>query len=55
MNHSFLINDRVALGAFDFDGNILKPNSWCYVINIETGKEERIIAHHLDQNPELLG
>lgn len=55
MNNSFLINDRVALGAFDFDGNILAPNSWCYVINIETGKEERVVAHYLDQNPNLLG
>jgi hypothetical protein len=55
MNHSFLINDRIALGAFDFDGNILAPNSWCYVINIETGEEERVVAHYLDQNPNLLG
>lgn len=55
MNNTFLINWRVALGAFDFDGNILAPNSWCYVINIETGKEERIVAHYLDQNPDLLG
>lgn len=55
MNNNFLINWRVALGAFDFDGNILAPNSWCYVINIETGKEERVVAHYLDQNPNLLG
>lgn len=46
---------RIAIGAFDFDGNILAPNSWCYVIDIKTGEEKRIIAHVLDQNPHLLG
>ncbi len=55
MNNWLLINDRVALGAFDFDGNILTPNSWCYVINIETGEEERVMGHIFDQNKNLLG
>lgn len=55
MNNSFLINWRIALWAYDFDGNILAPNSWCYVIDIATGEEKRIVAHTLDQNPHLLG
>ncbi len=55
MHNLLLINGRLALWAYDFDGNILAPNSWCYVINLETWEEERIVAHTLDQNPDLLG
>ncbi|MFZ2255279.1 MAG: hypothetical protein WAW59_05460 [Patescibacteria group bacterium] len=35
-----LIDGRVALGAFDFDGNILRTPTKLYLINISTGEEE---------------
>ena len=44
----------MALGAFDFDGNILAPDTPCYVIEISSGKEISIPAHHLDQHPEVI-
>ena len=52
--NSLLIDGRVALGAFDFDGNILAPETITYVIDRETGEEVGIAAHTLDQNPELM-
>lgn len=45
---------RIALGAFDFDGNILAPNTPYRVIEIATGKEVCIPAHELDNNAELI-
>jgi len=58
VNHSrpsnLLIDGRVALGAFDFDGNILAPETTTYVIDRETGEEVGIAAHTLDQSPELM-
>lgn len=53
-NSNLLIDGRVALGAFDFDGNILAPETTTYVIDRETGEEVGIPAHTLDQNPELM-
>jgi hypothetical protein len=54
MPSSLLIDGRVAFGAFDFDGNILAPDTITYVIDRETGEEVGIAAHTLDQNPELM-
>lgn len=54
MTSSLLIDGRVAFGAFDFDGNILAPDTITYVIDRETGEEVGIPAHTLDQNPELM-
>lgn len=54
MNSNLLIDGRVAFGAFDFDGNILAPDTITYVIDRETGEEVGIPAHTLDQNPELM-
>ena len=45
---------RIAIGAFDFDGNILAPNTPYRVIEIATGKEVCIPAHELDNNAELI-
>ncbi len=53
-NSNLLIDGRVALGAFDFDGNILAPETTTYVIDRETGEEVGIPAHTLDQSPELM-
>jgi len=53
-NSNLLIDGRIALGAFDFDGNILAPETTTYVIDRETGEEVGIPAHALDQNPELM-
>lgn len=54
MNNSFLLNWRVPVGIFDLDGNILAPDTPCYVIEISTGNELTIPAHQLDQHPELI-
>lgn len=51
---SLLLDSRIALWAFDFDGNILAPETITYVIDRETGEEVSIPAHTLDQNPELM-
>lgn len=45
---------RIAIGGFDFDGNILAPDTITYVIDRETGEEIEIVAHILDQNPSLI-
>lgn len=49
-----LIDGRVALGAFDFDGNILRTPTKLYLINISTGEEEDFEWHMLDQHPEMI-
>lgn len=51
---NLLLNSHIALWAFDFDGNILAPDTITYVIERETGEEVGIPAHTLDQNPELI-
>lgn len=58
LSHLYIETDddipRIALGAFDFDGNILAPNTPYRVIEIATGKEVCIPAHQLDNNTELI-
>lgn len=49
-----LIDNHIAIGAFDFDGNILATDTITYVIDRETGEEVGIPAHALDQHPEWL-
>lgn len=53
-NSLFLNQTEIALGGFDFDGNILTPNTPCYVIELSTGNEVAIPAHKFDQHPELI-
>ena len=53
-NYNLLLNSHIALWAFDFDGNILAPDTVTYVIDKKTGEEVGIPAHTLDQNPELI-
>jgi len=54
MTISLLLNSHIALWAFDFDGNILAPDTITYVIERESGEEVGVPAHTLDQNPELI-
>lgn len=59
MTHSLdtshlLIDGRIALWAFDFDGNILAPETPIYVVDKVSGQEVAISGHELDQHPELL-
>lgn len=51
---NLLLNSRIALWAFDFDGNILKTPTKLYLINNETWKEEVFEWHILDQHPEMI-
>ncbi len=54
MVSNIFIDKHIALWAFDFDGNILAPDTVTYVIDKKTGEEVGIAAHKLDQNPELI-
>ncbi len=51
---SILIDDRIALWAFDFDGNILAPETPIYVLDRISGEEIAISGHTLDKHPELI-
>jgi hypothetical protein len=54
MTSSLLINSRIALWAFDFDGNILRTPTKLYLINNKTWKEEIFEWHILDQHPDMI-
>ncbi len=54
MTSSLLLNSRIALWAFDFDGNILKTPTKLYLINNTTWEEEIFEWHTLDQHPEMI-
>lgn len=55
LNHtSLLIDDHFPIAAFDFDGNILSPETPIYLIEIESRNEVAISGHELDQHPEYI-
>jgi hypothetical protein len=51
---SILIDDRIAFWAFDFDGNILAPETPIYVLDRISWEEIAISGHTLDKHPELI-
>lgn len=54
MMQNLLIDERIAFWAFDFDGNILAPETPLYVLDRSSGEEIALSGHHLDKHPELI-
>ena len=50
----FLIDGRIALWVFDFDGNILRTPTKIYLVDTTTGSEVEVEGHYLDQHPEII-
>ncbi|USN56489.1 MAG: hypothetical protein H6766_05610 [Candidatus Peribacteria bacterium] len=45
--------DRILLPVYDFDGNVLSPQTVNFFENTMTGEIVEILAHDVDQNPWL--
>jgi hypothetical protein len=52
--NSLLLDYHFPIAAFDFDGNILSPETPIYLIEIETSREVSISGHELDKHPEYI-
>lgn len=51
---SLLIDGYFPIAAFDFDGNILSPDTPIYLVEIATEQEISISGHELDKHPEWI-
>ena len=43
----------IFLPTYDFDGNILSPQTSIYFKNVETGEIVEVASHEVDQHPEI--
>lgn len=43
----------ILLPTYDFDGNVLKPQTSSYFKDVQTGKVVEVPAHEVDQNPHI--